>query len=144
MLARDFIIILVLFGLVTGAGYFIVVDIASSESGYDIPNMTDEEYQKRYDTLNDTSTIIYKMQNATKSEKGMSVVSTFTTMFKSTFSVIGLVFGSFDMVATTMDNFGQDLGMDSSLANLVFGAILIIIITIIVFVIISSISKGRL
>jgi len=133
-----------LFGLVSGIGYLIVVDIASSEHGYDVENMTDENYQSRYDTLNESSGKIYQMQNATTSEQGMSIISTYTTMFKSTFSIIGLVFGSFGMVTTSMNNFAQDIGMDSTLANLVFEAILVIIICIIVFVVVSSISRGRL
>lgn len=144
MLARDWIIILVLFGLVSGIGYLIVEDLASSSKGYDVANMTDENYRGRYDTLTESSSKIYQMQNATTSEQGMSVVSTYTTMFKSTFSVIGLIFGSFSVATTSMQNFAQDIGMDSNLANLLFGAILVIVICIIVFVVVSSISRGRL
>jgi len=144
MLVRDWIIILVLFGLVSGIGYIIVVDVSSSDKGYNVTNMTDESYQSRYDTLTESSSKIYQMQNATSSEEGMSVVSTYTTMFKSTFTVIGVVFGSFGMFTTTMNNFAEDIGMDSTLANIVFGGILVIIICIVVFIIISSISRGRL
>jgi len=144
MLARDWIIVLILFGLISGVGYLVVEDIASSDKGYNVANMTDESYQSRYDTLTESSSKIYQMQNATTSEQGMSVVSTYTTMFRSTFSIIGLVFGSFSMATTAMNNFAQDIGMDSTLANLLFGAVLVIVICIIVFVVISSISRGRL
>lgn len=144
MLARDLIIMLILFGLVSGVGYLIVVDISSSESGYDIPNMTDESYQSRYDTLTNSSRQIYEMQNATTSKEGMSVFSTYTTMFKSTFSIIGLVFGSFGMTTAVMSNFAQDLGMPSALANLVIGGLLVILICVVVFVVVSSVSRGRL
>jgi len=144
MLARDWIIVLILFGLISGVGYLVVEDIASSDKGYNVANMTDESYQSRYDTLTESSSKIYQMQNATTSEQGMSVVSTYTTMFRSTFSIIGLVFGSFSMATTAMNNFAQDIGLDSALANLLFGAVLVIVICIIVFVVISSISRGRL
>jgi len=144
MLARDLVIILILFGLISGTGYLIVEDIASSESGYDVVNMTDENYKERYDTLTESSGKVYQMQNATSSKEGMSVISTFTTMFGATFSVIGIIFGSFGMAETTMKNFGADLGMSSGMTSLVFGAILVILIATIVFVIISSISRGRL
>jgi len=144
MLARDFVIILILFGLVSGIGYLVVEDVASSEKGYNIANMSDENYQSRYDTLTDTTSNIYKMQNATTSKEGMSVVSTYTTLFKSTFNVIGLVFGSFGMVTETSNNFLNDIGMDSALANLIVGAVLVIIIAVIVFIVISSVSRGRL
>jgi len=144
MLLRDFVFVLVLFGLVSGIGYLIVEDMASSKSGYDVENMSDESYTERYDTLTESSRNIYLMQNATTSKKGLSVVSTYTTMFSSTFSLIGLVFGSFGMVTTTLNNFGQDLGMSSTMANLLFGSILVIIIATVIFVVISSVSRGRL
>ena len=144
MLLRDFIIILVLFGLISGTGYLVVEDIASSSKGYDVANMTDESYQSRYDTLTESSSKIYQMQNKTASEEGLSMKSTYYTFFQATFGVISLVFGSFGMAETTMNTFAQDIGMDSALANLVFGAILVIAICIIVFVVISSVSRGRL
>jgi len=144
MIARDWIIVLVLFGAVSGIGYLIVVDIANSSTGYDVGNMTDDAYQARYDTLTDSSDEIYRMQTATSSKEGMSVTSLFTTMFSSTFTIIGIVFGSFSMATTTMNNFGQDIGMSAGLSNLIFGSILVIIIAVIVFVVISSVSRGRL
>ncbi|MHA2019053.1 MAG: hypothetical protein ACTSXY_12365 [Promethearchaeota archaeon] len=144
MLTRDWVIVLVLFGLISGVGYLIVEDIASSSRGYDVTNMTDANYQDRYDTLTESSSKIYLMQNATASKEGISVISTFTTMFSATFSIIGIIFGSLSMATTTLNNFGQDIGMSSTMANLVFGAISVIIISTIVFIIISSVSRGRL
>lgn len=142
-LARNLIIILILFGLVCGLGYLVIADMAS-ETNYNVSAMVDEDFQGRYDTLSNVTTDIYDMQNATQSEEGMSVISTYTTMFKSTFSVISIIFGSFNLVRTTMSNFAQDFGVPSVIANLIFPAILVIFITLIVFVIISSISRGRM
>jgi len=144
MLARDWIIVLVLFGLVSGIGYLVVEDIASSERGYDVANMTDEDYTARYNTLTNSTTAIYKMQNATTSEKGLSFVSAAVTAFSAVFSIVGIVFGSIGMATATMNNFAQDLGMSAGLTNLIAGSLLLIIITLIVFIVISSISQGRL
>jgi len=143
MLARDLVIILVLFGLVSGVGYLIVVDIAGP-SGYDVENMTDEDYVNRYDTLTNSTRDIRLMQNETTSKEGMSVISTFTTFFKSTFTIIGIVFGSFDMLILLMSSFAQDTGINSGLANIVAGAIMLIVTTLIVFIVVSSVSRGRL
>jgi len=142
-LARDFVIILILFGAVCGIGYLVYADMAS-ETGYNNPNMIDKDFQKNYDTLSETTGKVYKMQNATQSKEGMSVISTYTTMFKSTFSVISIVLGSFGMVRTTMTNFAEDFGVPSNIANLIFPTILVILIVTIVFVIISSVSRGRI
>jgi len=144
MLARDWIIVLVLFGAVAGMGALIVIDIADSETGYNVTNMTDENFQERYDTLTDTTTDIYLMQNATSSEEGISVFSTFTTVFKATFNVISIIFGSFSVANTVMINFADDFGVPSVIANVIFPSILVIIIAIIVFVVISSVSQGRM
>lgn len=144
MLARDWVIVLVLFGAITGIGALIVVDMASSETGYNVTNMTDENFQSRYDTLSNTTTDIYLMQNATSSGEGISVLSTYTTVFKATFNIISIVFGSFSMAQTTMSNFAEDFGVPSVIANIIFPAILVIAIAIIIFVIISSVSKGRM
>lgn len=144
MLARDLIIVLVLFGIFSGVGYLIVEDVASAENGYDVDNMTNAAYQDRYDTLTNSTNNILLMQNRTSSESGMSVISTFTTMFSATFSIIGIIFGSFGMATTTMQNFGEDLGMSTGISNLVFGGIFVILVAVIVFIIISSVSRGRL
>jgi len=144
MLGRDWVIVLVLFGLISGVGYFIVEDMASSSNGYDVDNMSDASYSERYDTLTNTSQTIYQMQNATSSKEGLSIVSVFTTVFSSTFTIIGLIFGSFGMATTTMSNFAIDIGMPSALANFISNGILVIIIALIVFIVISSVSRGRL
>lgn len=144
MLARDWIIMLVLFGVIVGLSYLMVLDMASSSTGYNVSNMTDEDFQDNYDTLTETTSTIYQMQDATLSEEGTSVVSTYTTMFKATFSVISLLFGSFGMAGNVFSNFATDFGVPSVVANVVFPAILVLIIVIIIFVIISSVSRGRL
>jgi len=144
MLARDFIVVLMLFGLFSGVGYLIVEDISSSERGYDVVNMSDENYRARYDTLLDTTDNVKQMQTAASSKEGLTIWSVFTTMFSATFTVIGLVFGSIGTAILTVKNFGLDLGMSEKLINVVAGAILTILTSLIVFIVISSISRGRL
>jgi len=144
MLARDFMIILVLFGAICAIGYLVVEDMAGVKTGYNVTNMSDPTFQENYDVLTNTTSTIYQMQNATISEEGTSVVSTYTTMFKSTFSVISLIFGSFKIASRTMTNFAEDFGVPSTLANIIFPAILVLLIVIIIFIVISSVSRGKL
>lgn len=144
MLARDFIIILVLFGAVTGISALIVIDMAGENTGYDIENMTNEKFQENYNTLTETSTTIYKMQDATMSKEGTSVLSPYTTTIQALISVISLIFGSVNVAGNTMANFAEDFGVPSAISNIFFPMMLVIVIVIIVFVIISSVSKGRM
>ena len=144
MLARDWYVMLIVFGTISGLGYLVIADIASESSGYNIENMTDENFKENYDTMTESADDIYLMQNATASGEGMSVISTFTTMFSATFSVISIIFGSFSLADDVLTNFGVDQGVPTAIANIIFPAILAIILGLIIFVIISSISKGKL
>lgn len=144
MLARDWFVMLVIFGAITGIGYLVVADFASEESGYNVENMTDEDFQDNYDTLTGSTEDIYLMQNATASGEGMGVISAFTTVFTATFSVISIVIGSFSMANDVFTDFAIDFGVPTAIANIIFPAIYVIIIGIIIFVIISSVSKGKM
>ncbi|KKK69688.1 hypothetical protein LCGC14_2931520, partial [marine sediment metagenome] len=59
MLARDYVIVLIIFGMVIGLGSLFVADMASPESGYNVSGMVDDNFQGKYDTLTDTSQDIY-------------------------------------------------------------------------------------
>ena len=144
MLARDWIIMLVIFGVITGLGFLFVTDMAGTDTGYNVSGMVDENFQENYDTLTNSSTSIYKMQNATASEEGMSVISTFTEVFKATFSIISIIFGVIVSLNGVLANFAIDFGVPTVVANIMFPAILVIIIATLVFVIISAVSKGRM
>ncbi len=144
MLARDYVIVLIIFGMVIGLGFLFVADMASSESGYNVSGMIDESFQGKYDTLTDTSQDVYAMQNATASGEGLSTISTFTVVFKATFSIISIIFGSFGLVNSVFSNFALDFGVPSIVANIFFPGILVIAIAIIIFVIVSSVSQGKL
>ena len=144
MLARDWMIVLIIFGMITGIGSLVVYDISSSEYGYDVPNMTDGDYNNSYDTLTDATIKIGEMANATSSKEGQSTISPYTLFFKATFSVIGIIFNSFGIASSTLATFGEDIGMPSSLANLLFSGIMVLIVGIIIFVVVSAISRGRL
>ena len=144
MLARDFVIILALFGGIVGIGALIVVDMANSETGYNVTNMTDENFQSNYDTLSDTFDDVELMKNATASSEGISVLSTYTTVFKATFNVITLIFRSPILMKNVFNTFTDEFNIDTDLSNIMFTLILTISLAIIIFVIISSVSKGRM
>lgn len=144
-LARDFIIIAILFGAVVLLGYLMVGDMEYNYNEFNTTaNMTDESFQSNYDTLTEASGTIYEMQNATASGEGMTTISTYTTFFTATFSIISLIFGSLGMMKNTMANFATDFGVPSAVANIFFPAILVILIATLVFVIISAVSRGRI
>lgn len=137
-------IIIVLFGAIVGLGFLVVSDVASPSNGYDVTGMVDPSFESNYNTLTNVSDDIYTAQNATASGEGLSTTSTFTIVFKATFSVISIVFGSFDMVNQVFVNLASDFGIPAAVANIFFGSLLVIAIAIIIFVVISSVSQGKL
>lgn len=144
MLARDIIFIIILFGLIVGLAFIVVADVADENEGYDVDDMVDENLESHYDTLTDIRADVEEMQNETSSEGGMSVISTYTTMFSSTFTVIGIVFRSVGIFRNIFVSFAGDFGIPAVVINLLMGALLIIITAIIIFVVVSSVSRGRL
>lgn len=144
MLARDIVFIIILFGLVTALGFVVVADVASDNEGYNVTNMVDENLESHYDTLTNISQDVEEMQNETSSEGGMSVISVYTTMFSATFTIIGIVFRSVGIVNNSLVSFASDFGIPAVVVNVLMGALLIIVSTIIIFVIASSVSRGRL
>ena len=141
LLARDYVIILVIFGAVVLIMSLIVADMANN---YNVPNMIDQNFQNNYDTFTAASANIYQMQNASTSSEGMSTVSTYMYTFKSTFSVISLLFGSLGAINSVMVHFASDFGIPSVLANIIFPAVFVMAIAILIFIIIGSVNRSRL
>jgi len=144
MYARDYIIILILFGAVCIIGSLIVADIAGTESGYGVSGMVDENFKQHYDTLKESTSDIGKMQNATTSEAGTKTISQYTEIFRATFSLISIIFGSLGMTSDTLTHFATDFEIPKEIANIIFSTILGVLTTILIFVIISSVSKSKI
>lgn len=143
-LARHYMILLILFGMVVGIGALMVYGMANSDEGYGIENMTDERYSDNYDTISDASSRIYQMSDETAKREGLTIWSVFTTIFSATFTIISLILGSFGIVNSSVSNLLSDAGVPSAMANIVGGGIVVIIIGIVVFIIISSVSDGKI
>jgi ABC-type antimicrobial peptide transport system permease subunit len=141
ILARDYIIVLVLFGAVCLLLSLVVQDFSTN---YNVPNMTDSNFQKNYDTFSSSTQTIYQMQNASTSSEGMSTVSTYLYTFKSTFSIISLLFGSLGLINSVLVNFVTDFGVPSAIANIIVPAIYVIFVALLIFIIVGSVNRTRM
>jgi len=144
MLARDWVICIILFSLFAGIGGLIVYDLASADNGYNVVNMTDSSFDAAYNKVQYAETITNQMGNSTTSSQGLGLLGTTELFFGSTWTVITIVFGSLGMVNNVFSSFTSSFGIPPSLANLVFPAIIAIITTILVFVVVSSLTKSKL
>jgi hypothetical protein len=144
MLARDWVICIILFSLFAGIGGLIVYDLASADNGYNIANMTDSSFDTAYNKVQYAESITQQMGNATTSKEGLGLLGTTELFFGSTWTVITIVFGSLSMLNNVLGSFMVSFGIPSSLANLVFPAIIAIVTTILIFVIVSSLTKSKM
>jgi vacuolar-type H+-ATPase subunit I/STV1 len=144
MLMRDYVIILVLFSVIAGLGGLVVSDMASSDNGYNITNMSDPTFDSAYNRATETQQMAGQLGNASTSKEGLETIGGLDLLFGSTRTVIQLVAGSFSMIKETAVDMTMSFGIPLEIANLLFGAIISIIIIIIAFVIVSSLTKTKM
>lgn len=141
-LVRDYVIATVLFAAIIGLFSITVVSIANNYGRNDIVN---SGFNAKYNKLVELTSSKNKMFNAVRSGQGLTLQGTFDIAFGATFTVIQLVFDSVIMYEQVAANFISDFTfIDSGVLIILFNVGFIIITTILVFVWLSSISRGRL
>jgi hypothetical protein len=144
-LARDWVVAIVLFAGVISLFSISVLSIANNYGRSDIVN---SDFNAKYNKLIDLTNDKNKMFNSVRSGQGLSLQGTFDIAFGSTFTVIQLVFGSVIMYETVAASFVTDYGsnsiFDAGVLVILFNLGITIITVILVFVWLSSISRGRL
>lgn len=144
MLARDYVIILIIFSVFAGIGALIVTDIASEDTGYDT-NISNSNFDSSYNKMEDLTELSSQLSNATTSSSGLGLLGGgIEIIFTATVAVIKLVFDSFSMVNGVFTSMVTSFGIPLSIANIIFPALLSIITVILVFVVISSLTKTKI
>jgi len=141
VLTRDLVIGAVLFSAVVA---FCVLAIGGISDEYDSNLLVNEEFSENYDKLSDFTDGIETTRSAAADTGGLSFIGTFDVAFQSTFTVIQMVFSTLDLFGGMSDNFADDFGLDSGVVALAFIVALAILTAIIVFIWISSISRGKI
>lgn len=140
-LARDWVVGAILF---SGVIALLVLQVGSMVDQYDAQNITSDEFSEKFNKFEDNTDIAKQMWNKTTGEGGLSTVGTFDILFKSTFSVISLVFSSVSLAGTQIFAFTEYFGVPSEVGFLFFSIMMSILSVIIVFIIISSVSRRDL
>ena len=140
-LTRDFVIAGILF---SGMIALLVLAIGGISYEYDSNLLVNEEFSDNYDRLATQTEKIETSRQASAAGEGLSFVGTFDVAFQSTFTVIQMVFSTLDLFGDMTSSFAEDFGFDANVVNIVFIIVLSILTTLIVFVWISSISRGKI
>ncbi len=140
-LTRNFVIAGVLF---SGMIALFVLMITGISDEYDSDLLINDEFAENYDKLEEQTERIETARATAAAGGGLSFVGTFDVAFQSTFTVIQMVFQSLNIFGDMSDSFAEDFGVNPAVTRIIFLIGLAILTTLIVFVWISSISRGRI
>ncbi len=140
-LTRDFVIAGVLF---SGVVALFVLGIAGISDEYDSTILVNEDFAEKYDKLTQQTNRIETARETTAAGSGLSFLGTFDVAFSSTFVVFQMIFQSLGLFGDMSDSFAGDFGLDPTVMAVIFIVALSILTTLIVWNIVSSISRGRI
>ena len=104
-LMRDWLVALLIFSAIAGVLFFATQDLANS---YDRSDIVDAEFRENYDRFEDVRGNVSTMFTEISNKTGLDLVAAATVgVFKSTWSIIRLVFGGIQYTVNQMTNFGQ-------------------------------------
>ncbi len=140
-LTRDFVIAGVLF---SGMVALFVLAVAGISDEYDTDILTNEKFAETYDKLTEQTEKIETARETTAAGSGLSFLGTFDVAFSSTFVVFQMIFQSLGLFGDMSDTFSEDFGLDPTVVGVIFIVALSILTILIVWNIVSSISRGRI
>lgn len=137
-LARDWIVAAVIF---SGLIALLTLSANAMVDEYGTENVTSQEFSDKFNKFENNTRIVSGMWNQSTGEGGLSTVGSFDVLFKSTFGVINLVFSSVQLAGTQMFAFVEYFGIPSEVGFLFFTILSSILTVLIIFIIISSVSR---
>lgn len=140
-LTRDFVMAGILF---SGLIALFVLAITGISDEYDSTLLVNEDYMDNYNRLTEQTDKMETARSSAAAGEGLSFIGTFDVAFQSTFTVIQMVFSTLDLFGDMSDNFAGDFGLDKTVFDVIFIIGLSLLTTVIVFVWISSISRGKI
>lgn len=140
-LTRDFVMAGILF---SGIIALWVLAVAGIQDEYDSTLLTNEEFARTYDRLTEQTDKIETARASASAGEGLSFIGTFDVAFQSTFTVIQMVFSTLNLFGDMAGSFAEDFGFDPTVTKTIFLIALALLTTAIVFIWISSISRGKI
>lgn len=140
-LANDWVVATILASAGFALFFLMVQGMAAENNAQQI---VDQTFSDDFDKLAEQRGIIDTMLGEVQSGDGLSLVGTFDVLFTAAFSVINLVWTGLTSVQSQMASFGTQFNIPKPVTNILFGAGLSIIIAVLIFVVISSVSRREL
>lgn len=141
-LLRDFVVVGIIFG-VTVALY--IMAVASIADNYNNVDIISQNFANHYSKLTTNLNQLDHSYQAVQGSEGLNIIGAFDIAFNSVFTVIVMVWDGILIYTGMAHNLATDFSfLDSDVILLFFGAIIAILTTYLIFVWLSSVSRGKI
>lgn len=141
-LIRDFVIVGLIFGLVTG---LFVILVASTANQYNNAEIISPEFAAHYSKLSTNLAQLNTANQAVQGAGGLNLIGAFNVAFNSVFTVIAMVWDSILVYTGMAGNIASDFSfLDSGTILMFFGAVIAMLTAYLIFIWLSSVSRGKI
>jgi hypothetical protein len=141
-LLRDFVIVGILFGLIIA---LFILQVASIADNYNNTDIINENFAKHYNKLQTNLDQLDTSNKAVTGSGGLNLVGTFNIAFNSVFTVVAMVWDGIQIYTGMAGNLASDFTfLDANVINKILTSIIAMITAYLIFVWISSVSRGKL
>lgn len=140
-LLRDFVIVGILFGTIVA---LYIIQVASIANNYNNQDMIDPNFAEHYSKLQTNLNQLDTSYNAVKGTGGLNLIGTFNVAFNSVFTVVVMIWDGVQIYTGMASNVSGDFSfLDQSTTMLFLSAVIAILVTYLIFVWLSSVSRGK-
>lgn len=142
-LLRDFVIVGIIFGMIVG---LYVLQVASIDNEYGgNTGIINPNFAAHYSNLQLQLSKLDAANKAVQSPGGLNLIGTFNVAFNSIFTVITMVWDGITIYTGMAGNIPGDFSfLDSGTVTIVLGGAIAILTTYLIFVWLSSITRGKI
>lgn len=139
-LLRSWVVAFITFVALVSLCYFMVYGMATK---YDKTAIIDSEFNSTFNKFANLSEDVEEMKNATVGKGGLRILEQIGVIWGATTSVIEIVFESLTLPGAMMEKASDYAGAPSTIGNILFILPLLLITTLVVFVVISAVSRTK-
>jgi hypothetical protein len=141
-LLRDFVIDGIIFGLIIS---LFIISVASIANNYNNTNIISPSFAAHYSQLSATLSSLNTTYSAVKSPSGLNLIGTFNVIFNAVFTVVTMVWGEVTIYSGMIYYVPGDFSfLDQATTLLFLGGILAMVVAYLIFVWMSSVTRGRI
>lgn len=141
-LLRDFVIVSIIFGMVIS---LYIIQVASIAQNYNNQDIISAEFQSHYSTLNTNLALLNNANKAVQGSGGLNLIGTFNVAFNSVFTVIVMIWDSILIYTGMASSMANDFTfLDRTTLLLFLSGLVAILTAYLIFVWLSSVSRGKI